>query len=129
MDIKASPSTPVTASADRHVQPSRRSDSRQDEREAEFSRRDVAQPEQDRHATQPVAQSNEPRFFALEARDEAQSDPRSQVRAMRERVRQTYSEQENREARRAVQEQQAQAVQVEKSAQRDEARNPIDLIA
>jgi len=124
MEIKSSPASP-----ERSVPASQRSDSRDDEREADFSSREAAQSEQDRHATQSAAQGSEARFFALEARQDKQSDPRLQVRAMRERVRQTYSEQENREAQRVIHEQQAQTVREGERAQAHEARQPIDLIA
>lgn len=124
MEIKSSPSIP-----DRNVQASRQSDSRQAKREADFSNREVAEQGRDRNSVAAAGQASEARFFAIEGREETQPDPRQQVRATRERVRQTYSDQENREARRADREQQAQDVQAEESAQRHQARQPIDLIA
>ena len=123
MEIKASPS-----SHERSVQASRRSDSRRDEREADYANRDVARKEQDRSTAQSAGQGSEARFFAIESREEKPVDPRMQVRAMRERVRQTYSEQEN-SARRAEHEQQMREAQAEERAHRNEARQPIDLIA
>ncbi len=123
MEIKSNPS-----SHERSVQASRRSDSRNDEREAAHSSRDVAQKEQDRRAVQSAGQGSEARFFAIESREERPVDARLQVRAMRERVRQTYSEQENN-ARRADHEQQMREAHAEERTHRNEARQPIDLIA
>ncbi len=124
MEIKSSP-----VSHERSVEASQRSDSRADQREAEFSSREVARSEQDREATQSAAQGSEARFFALESREETQPDPRLQVRATRERVRQTYAEQENRDAQRVMHEQQAQSVRDGERDQGHEGRQPIDLIA
>ncbi len=128
MEIKTSSSASVSSSEPRSVQASRRSDSR-NEREAEFSSREVAQHEHESRAAQSVTQGSEARFFAIDSRDETQDDPRLQVRAMRERVRQTYSEQESSAVNREIQKQLAQDVSAEKSARHNEARNPIDLIA
>jgi len=123
MEIKANPS-----SHERSVQASHRSDSRNDEREADFASRDVVREEQDRSTAQSAGQGSEARFFAIESREEEPVDPRLQVRAMRERVRQTYSEQEN-SARRADYEQQVRNAQAEERTHRNESRQPIDLIA
>ncbi len=127
MEIKAGQSHHMS-SPERSVQASRRSDSRSDEREADSASREIAQKEQDRRTAQSAGQGSEARFFAIESREEKPVDPRLQVRAMRERVRQTYSEQES-SARRADHEQQMRDAQAEERAQRNEARQPIDLIA
>ena len=129
MEIKTSSSASVSSSEPRSVQASRRSGSRNDEREAEFSSREVAQHEHESRVAQSVTQGSEARFFAIDSRDETQDDPRLQVRAMRERVRQTYSEQESSAVNREIQKQLAQDVSAEKNARHNEARNPIDLIA
>jgi len=127
MEIKSGQSHHMSH-AQRSVQASRHSDQREAQAEVEQAR-SAAKQEPERNATQSV-QDSEARFFAIESREEeAAVDPRQQVRVMRERVRQTYAEQENREARQATQAQQAEDVQAEKRAQRNEAREPIDLIA
>ncbi len=133
MEIKQPSSYPARAS-ERSVQASRQSDRRDDEREADLSSRKVAVSQKSAHsAAESSGQAKETRFFALESRrDDAPVDSRKQVRAMRERVRQTYSEQENRAARDAIREQQAQNVQnarAERRAQHDKAQQPINLIA
>lgn len=129
MEIKHPSSYPTRAS-ERSVQASHQSDRRDDAREADLSsRKAAASRESDYRAEKSSAQGREARFFALEGRNEGPVDSRKQVRAMRERVRQTYSEQENRAARDAIQERQAQNAQAEQRAQQNKAQLPIDLIA
>ncbi|NOZ37353.1 MAG: hypothetical protein GXP11_04650 [Gammaproteobacteria bacterium] len=124
MEIKASPSN-----HERNVQASHRSERRDEERAADLSSRKAAAEESERRVSDSAGQGNEARFFALESRQDAPVDSRQQVRAMRERVRQTYSEEENRAARDAIHEQMARDAQAEQRAQRNEAHQPIDLIA
>ncbi|HEB57050.1 MAG TPA: hypothetical protein ENI98_12265 [Gammaproteobacteria bacterium] len=119
----------MSASHERSVQASRQSDRRDDERKADLARHEMAQKEQDRRVSDSARQADETRFFAIEDRKEAPVDSRQQVRSMRERVRQTYVEQENRAARDAIHEQRAHAAQAEQRAQHNDAQQPIDLIA
>ncbi|VAX12587.1 hypothetical protein MNBD_GAMMA24-1028 [hydrothermal vent metagenome] len=119
----------MPSSHERNVQASRRNDRRNDERKADLVSREMAQKEQDRHLEQSARQTNEARFFAIEDHKDAPVDSRQQVRVMRERVRQTYVEQENRAARDAIHERQAQDAQAEQRAQQHNAQQPIDLIA
>ncbi|HEB87433.1 MAG TPA: hypothetical protein ENI68_10520 [Gammaproteobacteria bacterium] len=124
MEIKS-----TSSSHERSVQASRQSDRRDEERKADFARRERTQKEQDRRVAQSAGQANEARFFAIEDRKEVPVDSRQQVRAMRERVRQTYSEQENSAVRDAIHEQQARSAEAEQRAQRHDGHQPIDLIA
>ncbi len=124
MEIEATPSN-----HERSVQASRQSERRDEERKANFARHERAQKEQDHRAAQSASQANEARFFAIEDRKEAPVDSRQQVRAMRERVSQTYSEQENSAVRDAIREQQARSAEAEQHAQRTDGHQPIDLIA
>ncbi len=130
MEIKSNSAASAQINEARAVQASRQSDNRHDEQESEFSSRKIAQAEQERNQSPAAVPNSETRFFALEDRQESKADPRLQVRAMRERVQQTYSDQEAaRTTRRADREQQAQDAQLEQNTQRSEARDPIDLIA
>ncbi len=117
------------SSHERNVQASHRSERRDDGREADLSSRKAAAEELDRRASDSAGADNETRFFAIEARNEAPVDSRQQLRAMRDRVRQTYSEQENSAARDAIHEQMARNAQAEQRTQGNEAHQPIDLIA
>lgn len=133
MEIKQSSSYPVRAS-ERSVQASHQSDRRDDAHEADLSNRKVVTSlKSARSAANSSGQAQETRFFALESRrDDTPVDSKKQVHAMRERVRQTYAEQENHAARDAIREQQAQNVQnarAERRAQHDKAQQAINLIA